>query len=77
MNFLNEEEYAAKEKELESLPADIRARFGFGLYAGLEQFFIFGVDGTCAQCGSQLPTDPKQWVEEADLYHKELIKDLK
>ncbi len=40
---------------MNGIPEDFEDIIGFGLYGGVEQFYIKGVDGTCAQLGHELP----------------------
>lgn len=62
--------------DLLALPDDLRGRIGYGLYGGLVQYFIVGVDGTLAQLGNDLPTPERlrRIVVSADKQHAILVR---
>ncbi len=61
---------------LSNLPAELKERIHFGLYGSVEQYYISGVDGTCAQLGSTLPPveDLPRIIETADANHKQVMR---
>lgn len=50
---MTEEEYNLKSA---AIPFEFVDRFGYGLYGGVVQYYIKGVDGTLAQLGQTLPS---------------------
>lgn len=61
---------------MKKVPAAFKDRIGYGLYGGIEQFYISGVDGTLAQLGDTLPPaeDLKKCIEHADSRHRALLR---
>lgn len=59
------------------IPKRFGDRIYHGLYGGVVQFFIKGVDGTCAQLGDKLPReeDLVEIIEQADKAHQKLMKE--
>lgn len=49
---MTETEYNLKEAVI---PAEYADKFGYGLYGGISQYYIKGVDGTVAQLGNTFP----------------------
>lgn len=50
---MTEEEFKQKEA---GIPTEYADKFGYGLYGGIVQYYIKGVDGTIAQLGNNLPS---------------------
>ena len=42
-----------------NIPEEFINNIGYGLYGGIEQYYIMGVDGTLAQLGRHLPDSEK------------------
>jgi hypothetical protein len=63
-------------KELKRYSSEIQDRVEFGLYGGIYQYFINGVDGSIAQLGLSLPSEPvlKKIIIARDKEHKILLK---
>lgn len=63
-------------ERLANLPKDLLPRVGWGLYGGVVQFYIKGVDGTLAQLGSELPNEDRlrKIISYADVEHDRLVK---
>lgn len=59
----------------DQIPAQFRDRIEYGLYGGIEQFFINGVDGTLAELGSRCPAESRlaAIIMNADREHAKLI----
>lgn len=68
----------AHRKELNELPHELRKRIHYGLYAGVEQYYIDGVDGTLATLGPTLqPYDHatlQRIIFDADKANYRLLK---
>ena len=64
----------SKVKLLE-LPLDLRKKIRHGMYGGVVQYYIDGVDGTLAQLGENLKEVNKlrETVDNADVMHKKLM----
>jgi hypothetical protein len=62
----------------DSIPVEVRDRVEYGLYGGVEQFFVNGVDGTCAELGPKVRDwTPDQWrrvIARSDRSHRELME---
>ena len=60
---------------VEIRPIDLDERIGYGLYNGVEQFYIEGVDGTLAELGTKRPSNARllALVAAADIQHAALI----
>lgn len=56
--------------------SDLRDRIRYGLYGGVKQHYISGVDGTLAQLGSRLPPPDqlRRIVARADKQHAALVR---
>lgn len=62
--------------EKSDLNERLNERIGYGLYGGIEQFYIKGVDGSLAQLGNKLPCPSRlaEIVDRADADHRKRIK---
>lgn len=60
------------------IPPEYVDKFGYGLYGGVIQYYIKGVDGTLAQLGSTFP--PSEQLDaifaRAKKDHKALLKSV-
>jgi len=70
---MTENEYKLKEAVI---PPKWRGKFGYGLYGGVVQYYIKGVDGTVAQLGYTFPpTDSLAKIfEYAKKQHNALLR---
>jgi len=61
------------------IPIRFKGRIGYGLYGGIVQYYIVGVDGTLAQLGTKLPSpvELEGVIKHAKSAHKKLVANLK
>lgn len=73
---MNEDTFEAKKKFISELPSDLSEWIDFGLYGGVEQYYIIGVDGTLAQLGHCLPDFEylREILEDARKMHSLLVR---
>lgn len=64
---------------MKKIPKQFAGRIGYGLYGGVDQFYIIGVDGTVAQLGSKLPgaDELEREIVVAKRAHKKLLQNRK